>query len=131
MTDELRALADPLRARIVELLAAEQLCTCHLAELTGARQTNISNHLRVLREAGLVETQPAGRYTYYRLRPEAFSLIAEHYAALADRAHAAAQLRRPCAGTAVLFLPCTVPHRSGRPAAAAARARKTAGGHRI
>ena len=92
----LRALADPLRARIVELLTHEQLCTCHLAELTGARQTNLSNHLRVLREAGLVETEPAGRYTYYRLRPEALAAIADQYATLADRARLAAQLRRPC-----------------------------------
>ncbi len=92
----LRALADPLRTRIVELLAREQLCTCHLAELTGARQTNLSNHLRVLREAGLVETEPAGRYTYYRLRPEALTAIAHHYAALAERARIAARLRRPC-----------------------------------
>ncbi|MGE5291763.1 MAG: ArsR/SmtB family transcription factor [Micromonosporaceae bacterium] len=96
VTDELRALADPLRARIVELLADEQLCTCHLAEMTGARQTNISNHLRVLREAGVVEARPAGRYTYYRLRPEALAALADHYAALADRARGAAQVRRPC-----------------------------------
>ncbi len=95
--DELpRALADPLRARIVELLAAEQLCTCHLVELTGARQTNISNHLRVLREAGLVEPRPAGRYTFYRLRPAALTALAGHYTALADRALGAVQLRRPC-----------------------------------
>ena len=92
----LRALADPLRARIVELLAQEQLCTCHLAEVTGARQTNLSNHLRVLREAGLVEAEPAGRYTYYRLRPEALSAIAAHYTALAGRARIATQQRRPC-----------------------------------
>jgi ArsR family transcriptional regulator len=98
ITDEvIRALADPLRARIVELLAEEQLCTCHLVELTGGRQTNISNHLRVLREAGLVEAQPAGRYTYYRLLPEALAAVADHYAALAERAREAAQLRRPCA----------------------------------
>ena len=98
MADELlRALADPLRARIVGLLAEEQLCTCHLTELTGARQTNISNHLRVLREAGVVEAQPAGRYTYYRVRPEALAALADHYSALAERARAAAQLRRPCA----------------------------------
>ncbi len=96
-TDELaRALADPLRARIVELLAAEQLCTCHLVELTGARQTNVSNHLRILRAAGLVEPQPAGRYTYYRLRPAARTALAGHYADLADRARGAAQPRRPC-----------------------------------
>lgn len=95
--ESLRALADPLRARIVELLADEQLCTCHLVELTGARQTNISNHLRVLREAGLVEPQPAGRYTFYRLRPEALTSLADHYAVLAERARSASQLRRPCA----------------------------------
>lgn len=98
VTDELlRALADPLRARIVELLAGEQLCPCHLVELTGARQTNVSNHLRVLRDAGLIEAQPAGRYTYYRLRPEALAAVARHYSALADRAGDATQLRRPCA----------------------------------
>lgn len=97
VTDEfVRALADPLRARIVELLADEQLCTCHLVGLTGARQTNISNHLRVLREAGLVESLPAGRYTFYRLRPDALSALAAHYAALADRARDSAHLRKPC-----------------------------------
>jgi ArsR family transcriptional regulator len=104
MTDELeglaaaqRALADPLRARIAGLLADEQLCTCHLAELTGARQTNLSNHLRVLREAGLVAAEPAGRYTYYRLLPEALDALAGHYAGLAGRARQAAPVRRPCA----------------------------------
>src|SRR5512146_3574925 len=91
-----RALADPLRAKIVELLADEQLCNCHLVELTGARQTNLSNHLRVLRKAGLVETEPAGRYTYYRLRPDALATLAGHYRDLAERAERAAQRRRPC-----------------------------------
>ena len=66
----LRALADPMRQRIVELLAGEQLCTCHLVEELGATQTNVSNHLRVLREAGLVVSEQAGRYTYHRLVPE-------------------------------------------------------------
>ena len=89
-------LADPLRARIVELLAAEQLCTCHLVEETGARQTNVSNHLRVLRQAGMVETHPAGRYTYYRLRPEALTALTEHFTDLAERARAAEQIRRQC-----------------------------------
>ena len=92
----LRAFADPLRARIVDLLADEQLCVCHLVELTGARQTNVSNHLRVLREAGLVETEPAGRYTYYRLRPNAITALSAHYRDLADRAGPATQIRRPC-----------------------------------
>jgi ArsR family transcriptional regulator len=92
----LRALADPLRVRIVELLADEQLCTCHIVAATGARQTNISNHLRILREAGLVETEPCGRFTYYRLIPERLEALAAHVGALADRAEQASEVRRPC-----------------------------------
>lgn len=92
-----RALADPLRVQIVELLTEEQLCNCHLAELIGARQTNLSNHLRVLREAGIVDTEAAGRYTYYRLRPEALAAFADHWRGLADHALVGAQRnRRPC-----------------------------------
>ncbi|MEV0037077.1 metalloregulator ArsR/SmtB family transcription factor, partial [Streptomyces sp. NPDC050804] len=63
-TELIRVLADPLRLQIVTLLAHETLCTTHLVEETGAKQTNLSNHLRVLREAGVVETEPCGRFTY-------------------------------------------------------------------
>ncbi|MES9540777.1 metalloregulator ArsR/SmtB family transcription factor [Actinomadura sp. NPDC000600] len=97
-TDVLRLLADPLRARIVSLLASESLCTCHLVEETGARQTNVSNHLRALREAGLVDTEPCGRFTYYRLRPEVLDDLAAKLTGLAE---AARQVdlhgrKRPC-----------------------------------
>lgn len=68
--DLMRVLADPLRLRIVTLLARETLCSTHLIEETGAGQTNLSNHLKVLREAGVVETEPCGRFTYYRLKPD-------------------------------------------------------------
>ncbi|MDX6207502.1 MAG: ArsR family transcriptional regulator, arsenate/arsenite/antimonite-responsive transcriptional, partial [Frankiales bacterium] len=66
---QLRLLGEPTRAAIVALLAAEQLCTCHLVEELGASQTNISNHLRVLREGGIVTASPCGPYTYYALLP--------------------------------------------------------------
>jgi ArsR family transcriptional regulator, arsenate/arsenite/antimonite-responsive transcriptional repressor len=92
----LRLLADPLRARIVQLLAAEQLCTCHLVELTGAKQTNISNHLRALREAGLVQQEPCGRFTYYRLDPDALAALGGALTGLADAARSAPERRRPC-----------------------------------
>jgi ArsR family transcriptional regulator len=81
---------------MVRALATEQLCTCHLVEITGARQTNVSNHLRVLREAGVVEAQPAGRYTYYRLRPEVLERLAQQFEYLAQAARAATTVRRPC-----------------------------------
>jgi ArsR family transcriptional regulator len=96
--DLLRVLADPLRMRIVTLLAQETLCTTHLVEETGARQTNLSNHLRVLREAGVVDTEPCGRFTYYRLRPEVIDNLAGRFAELAAtaRATAATDRKRSC-----------------------------------
>jgi DNA-binding transcriptional ArsR family regulator len=92
----IRALADPLRRRIVELLAGEQLCTCHLVEELGATQTNVSNHLRVLREAGLIESEPAGRYTYHRLVAEQLAALADGFSRLAAQAERAVAVRRPC-----------------------------------
>jgi ArsR family transcriptional regulator, arsenate/arsenite/antimonite-responsive transcriptional repressor len=93
--DVLRTLADPLRMRIVELLSREQLCTCHIVDETGARQTNVSNHLRALRDAGLVEAEPAGRYTYYRLVPEALDALATSLSTLAEGARTTSDVRRP------------------------------------
>ena len=95
-TDLIRVLADPLRLHIVTLLAEETLCTTHLVEETGARQTNLSNHLRVLREAGVVETEPCGRYTYYRLRPDVIAHLAGAFADLAESARNAADNKRAC-----------------------------------
>jgi ArsR family transcriptional regulator len=95
-TDLIRVLADPLRLRIVTLLAKETLCTTHLVEETGARQTNLSNHLRVLREAGVVETEPCGRYTYYKLRPDVIDRLAGQFADLAESARSAADNKRAC-----------------------------------
>ncbi|MEU3721311.1 metalloregulator ArsR/SmtB family transcription factor [Streptomyces sp. NPDC031705] len=97
-TDLIRVLADPLRLTIVTLLSRETLCTTHLVEETGAKQTNLSNHLKVLREAGVVDTEPCGRFTYYRLRPEVIASLAGQFADLAQtaRATADANLKRSC-----------------------------------
>ncbi|WP_351236824.1 metalloregulator ArsR/SmtB family transcription factor [Streptomyces sp. NPDC002133] len=97
-TELIRVLADPLRLQIVTLLARETLCTTHLVEETGAKQTNLSNHLRVLREAGVVETEPCGRFTYYRLRPDVIASLAGQFTDLAEtaRATAEANTKRSC-----------------------------------
>nr|WP_222851753.1 metalloregulator ArsR/SmtB family transcription factor [Phytoactinopolyspora mesophila] len=94
----LRILADPLRLQIVELLAREALCTCHIVEMTGARQTNVSNHLRLMRQAGIVEIEPHGRYTYYRLSAGVVRQLAGYLQALAAAAAIVdeADVRRPC-----------------------------------
>ncbi|MFC8983550.1 ArsR/SmtB family transcription factor [Streptomyces sp. NPDC057411] len=95
-TELMRVLGDPLRLQIVTLLARETLCTTHLVEETGAKQTNLSNHLRVLREAGVVETEPCGRFTYYRLRPDVIEQLAGQFADLAESARTAAENKRAC-----------------------------------
>jgi ArsR family transcriptional regulator len=92
----IKMLADPLRARIVELLANGPACTCHLVDDTGAKQPTVSNHLRILREAGLVVAEPHGRFTYYRLLPDAIEATAGQLAQLADRARSNAETRREC-----------------------------------
>jgi len=91
----LRMLADPVRAAILDLLAAEELCVCHLQEELPAKQTLVSHHLRALRDAGLVESEQAGRYTYYRLSPGALREVQQ---ALDDLAVAGrtGRPRRPC-----------------------------------
>ncbi|WP_371476485.1 ArsR/SmtB family transcription factor [Kitasatospora sp. NBC_00315] len=97
-SDVLKVLADPLRMQIVRLLANEALCTTHLVEETGAKQTNLSNHLKALRDAGLVDTEPCGRFTYYSLRHEAIEALASEFAGLAATAReaAAASRKRSC-----------------------------------
>jgi ArsR family transcriptional regulator, arsenate/arsenite/antimonite-responsive transcriptional repressor len=91
--DAVDVLADPLRRRIVQALAEEQLCTCHLVEMTGAQQPTVSYHLKVLRDAGWVRPEPAGRYTYYQLDPGPLAALAEALGQVARRTAAAG--RRP------------------------------------
>jgi ArsR family transcriptional regulator len=94
--DVIKLLADPLRAQIIGLLADGPACTCHLVEDTGAKQPTVSNHLRILRDAGLVVAEPHGRFTYYRLLPDTIESAAGQLAELAQRARANAEVRREC-----------------------------------
>lgn len=85
--DLLPIVADPTRWRILHLLAREELCTTHLQDLLGAKQTLVSHHMKVLRDAGLVDTAPCGRFTYFRLRAGAFDAASEAMRALAAASH--------------------------------------------
>jgi ArsR family transcriptional regulator len=92
----LRALAEPLRWRIVVLLASEELCVCHLVEELGAAQPLVSHHLGVLRRAGLVEPERFRYWTYYRLRPQALDMLAAEFSRLAQAAPQPGRVRREC-----------------------------------
>jgi ArsR family transcriptional regulator, arsenate/arsenite/antimonite-responsive transcriptional repressor len=71
-----KALADPTRVAIVNCLsAADEVCVCNLTETFGLAQPTISHHLKILREAGLVESTRRGTWSYYRLVPEAVDAL--------------------------------------------------------
>jgi arsenate reductase len=89
-----RALGEPLRWRIVELLAGEQLCVSHLAEELGVAQPLVSHHVKALRAAGLVQAERYRYWTYYRLHPGALRTLAGHLDALARMAPTGIACRR-------------------------------------
>jgi arsenate reductase (thioredoxin) len=89
-----RALGDPLRWRIVELLSTEQLCVAHLAEELGVGQPLVSHHLKVLREAGLIEPDRYRYWTYYRLRPATLVRLAATLGLVARSAPSGTACRR-------------------------------------
>ena len=69
----LKALADETRIQIVQSLlhASRPLCECHPVALFDRSQPTVSYHLKVLREAGVVEAEKRGVWTYFRARPDA------------------------------------------------------------
>ncbi len=92
----LKALAEPRRWRIVELLSCEELCVCHLAEELDIAQPLVSHHLRVLREAGLVEFEKHRQWTYYRLRRSALEDLGQRIGAITSCCPAPGEQRRAC-----------------------------------
>jgi ArsR family transcriptional regulator len=78
LADLFRALADPTRVAIVNRLSgAEELCVCDLNAAFDLSQPTISHHLKILREAGLVDVTRRGTWAYYRLVPEAVGALRE------------------------------------------------------
>ena len=61
----MKALADPNRLRILNLLHEKTLCVCDLEAILGLNQSNLSRHLAKLRQAGLVTPQKKALFTYY------------------------------------------------------------------
>src|SRR3954464_9184969 len=95
-----KALADPSRVAIVNRLAgAEEVCVCDFTGTLGLAQPTVSHHLKVLRQAGLVEVaRKRGTWVYYRLVPEAVGELA--FALGGKAVAAAAWSRRACCSCA-------------------------------
>jgi ArsR family transcriptional regulator len=72
----LKAIADPSRLEILEILSPENRCNCHLQEVLDLAPNLLSYHLKVLREAGLIEGSKRGRWVDYALTSDANARIA-------------------------------------------------------
>ncbi|NUO89984.1 MAG: winged helix-turn-helix transcriptional regulator [Dermatophilaceae bacterium] len=75
----LKALADPVRLRLLSLVASHEggeACVCDLGDAFDLSQPTISHHLKVLHEAGLLERERRGVWVYYRASPTAMSSLA-------------------------------------------------------
>jgi DNA-binding transcriptional ArsR family regulator len=75
MQEILSALAEPNRLQIVDLLRRKPLAVGEIVERLRLRQPQVSKHLRVLSDAGLVEVQAVGQQRIYRLRGQALKQI--------------------------------------------------------
>ncbi|PSN14103.1 transcriptional regulator [filamentous cyanobacterium CCP5] len=62
-----KALSEPIRVEVIELLRDQEMCVCDLCDRLGVAQSKLSFHLKTLKHAGLVRSRQQGRWIYYRL----------------------------------------------------------------
>ncbi|HEX7150605.1 MAG TPA: metalloregulator ArsR/SmtB family transcription factor [Thermoanaerobaculia bacterium] len=101
-----QALGDRTRLRILNLLAAGEVCVCYFVEVLGDSQPKVSRHLAYLRRAGLVSARREGKWIHYSLarpaEPAAASVLDATLGALtSDRQmqRDVAALERACCAT--------------------------------
>lgn len=72
-----KALGDPARVKIVNLLAQTDgaVCACEFIPVLGLTQATVSHHLKKLTDAGLLEREQRGKWAYFSLNPEASALL--------------------------------------------------------
>jgi len=86
LADYFKSLGDENRLRIVQFLRNGERCVCEIVPLVGTSQSNVSQHLRVLREAGIIDYRRDKKMIkYFVTDPTVFVIIDVLSAALADR----------------------------------------------
>jgi ArsR family transcriptional regulator, arsenate/arsenite/antimonite-responsive transcriptional repressor len=71
-----KALGDPVRLRLMSMIASTaEVCVCDLNDAFEVSGPTVSHHLRVLREAGLVDSERRGTWVFYRVRPAALERL--------------------------------------------------------
>jgi ArsR family transcriptional regulator len=83
LSADLQILGHPIRLQILDMLARSegQVCVCDLEAAVPVKQPTVSHHLRLLREAGLIDCEKHGLWAYYYIRAEALAALRERIAA--------------------------------------------------
>ncbi|MEV4649529.1 metalloregulator ArsR/SmtB family transcription factor [Saccharopolyspora sp. NPDC049357] len=82
-----KAIGEPVRLRLLSLIASHaggEACVCDLTDAFELSGPTISHHLKVLREAGVIEGDRRGTWIYYRVKPDTLRLLAESLAPAQD-----------------------------------------------
>ncbi|WP_346291121.1 metalloregulator ArsR/SmtB family transcription factor [Sphaerothrix gracilis] len=75
-----KALADPLRLQVIELLRTQEMCVCDLCDRLNVAQSKLSFHLKSLKEAKLIRARQEGRWIYYSLNLPQLVLLEQYLA---------------------------------------------------
>ncbi|MFU1794409.1 ArsR/SmtB family transcription factor [Paenibacillus azoreducens] len=68
MANHFKLLGDRTRLNIISMLYRQEMCVCQLVDLLNTTQPNISQHLRKLKDAGLVREEKRGQWSYYSIK---------------------------------------------------------------
>ncbi|TDD07569.1 transcriptional regulator [Saccharopolyspora terrae] len=82
-----KAIGEPVRLRLLSLIASHaggEACVCDLTDAFELSGPTISHHLKVLREAGVIEGDRRGTWIYYRVKPDTLRLLSESLAPAQD-----------------------------------------------
>jgi ArsR family transcriptional regulator, arsenate/arsenite/antimonite-responsive transcriptional repressor len=110
-----RALADPTRLRLVNLIADREICVCYLVEILRISQPKVSRHLAYLRRAGVAASRREGRWMHYRLQLPKDEAAAKILRETVRRLQAMPEMRQDVSR---LTVACCTPQRLPVPAAA-------------
>lgn len=80
-----KALGDPKRAMIVDMLSCGELCACMILEKFEMSQSTLSHHMKLLCECELVRGREQGKWTYYSLDTDTVSRIKQFFCALTSQ----------------------------------------------
>lgn len=92
-----KALGDPKRVMIVDMLSCGELCACMILEKFEMSQSTLSHHMKLLCECGLVKARNEGKWTYYSLNQDGIAETKQFYCSItADKANCICKESKGC-----------------------------------